>query len=159
MVAGSHSSGVIRVLIAERDQLLAEKILRTLSADERIDVIGAARNAEEAGELALSLLPDLILMGIHIPAIDGIEATCRIRKKVPSVQVVAVGTFETRREIDLALAAGAAALVSTDAYSSADVMAAVIALTFVMTVDSNRSARQGAGSAFAAERFRQTGRH
>jgi len=149
MVTRSRPSGAIRVLIAERDQLLAEKILRTLTADERIDVIGAARNAEEAAELALSLLPDLILMGIDIPAIDGIEATCRIRKKVPSVRVVAVGTFETRREIDLALGAGAAALVSTDACSSADVMAAAIALTFVMTVDSNRSGRQSAGSAFA----------
>jgi DNA-binding NarL/FixJ family response regulator len=149
MVAGSHPSEAIRVLIAERDRLLAKKILRTLSADERIDVIGAAQNAEEAAELALSLLPDLILMGIDIPAIDGTEASSRIRKKVPSVRVVAVGTFETRREIDLALGAGAATLVSTDAYSSADVMAAVIALTLVMTVDSNRSAPQSAGSAFA----------
>jgi DNA-binding NarL/FixJ family response regulator len=149
MVAGSRPSEAIRVLIAERDEFLAEKILRTLSADERIDVIGAARNAEEAAELALSLLPDLILMGIDIPAIDGIEATCRIRKKVPSVRVVAVGTFETRREIDLALGAGAAALVSTGAYSSADVIAAVMALTFIMTLDQNRSAGQAAGSAFA----------
>jgi DNA-binding NarL/FixJ family response regulator len=149
MVAGDRPPRAIRVLIAERDQLLAKKILRTLSADERFDVIGAARNAEEAAELALSFLPDLILMGIDIPAIDGTEATCRIRKKVPSVRVVAVGTFETRREVDLALGVEAAALVSTDAYSSAGVMAAVIALTFVMTVDSARSARQGAGSAFA----------
>jgi DNA-binding NarL/FixJ family response regulator len=149
MVGGSRPSGAIRVLIAERDQFLAEKILRTLNADERIDVIGAARNAEEAAELALSLLPDLILMGIDIPAVDGIEATCRIRKKVPSVGVVAVGTFETRRQIDLALGAGAAALVSTGADGSADVSAAVIALTFVMTLDSNRSARQSADSAFA----------
>jgi DNA-binding NarL/FixJ family response regulator len=148
MVAGSRPPGAIRVLIAERDQLVAEKILRTLSADERIDVVGAARNAEEAAELALLLLPDLILMGIDIPAIDGTEATRRIRKKVPSVRVVAVGTFETRKEIDLALDAEAAALVSTDVYSSAGVMAAVIALTFVMTVDSSRSARQGAGSVF-----------
>jgi DNA-binding NarL/FixJ family response regulator len=149
MVAGSTPPGAIRVLIAERDQLLREKLLRTLSADERIDVIGAARNAEETAEVALSLLPDLILMGIDIPAIDGAEATCRIRKKVPSVRIVAMGTFKTQREIDLALDADAAALVSADAYSPAGVMAAVIALTFVMTVDSNRSARQGAGSAFA----------
>src|ERR671911_2487647 len=149
MIGGSRPSGVIRVLIAEPDRLLSRRLLRTLAADDRIEVVGAAQNAEEAAELALSLLPDLILMGVDIPAIDGIEATCRIRKKVPSVRVVAVGTFETRREIDLALGAGAAALVSTDACSSADVMAAAIALTFVMTVDSNRSARQSAGSVFA----------
>jgi DNA-binding NarL/FixJ family response regulator len=149
MVAGDRPPRAIRVLIAERDQLLTEKLLRALSADERFDVIGAARNAEESAELALSFLPDLILMGTDIPAIDGTEATCRIRKKVPSVRVVAMGTFETRREIDLALGVEASALVSTHAYSSAGVRAAVIALTFVMTVDSARSAGQGAGSAFA----------
>ena len=150
MIGGSRPSSAIRVLIAEPDRLLSRRLLRTLAADDRIEVVGAARNAEEAAELALSLLPDLILMGVDIPAIDGLEATCRIRKQVPSARVVAVGTFETRREIDLALGAEAAALVSADAYSSVGVMAAVIALTFVMTVDSDRSARQGAGSAFSA---------
>ena len=150
MIGGSRPSSAIRVLIAERDRLLSRRLLRTLAADDRIEVVGAARNAEEAAELALSFLPDLILMGVDIPAIDGLEATCRIRKQVPSARVVAVGTFETRREIDLALGSEAAALVSADAYSSAGVMAAVIALTFVMTVDSDRSARQGAGSAFFA---------
>jgi DNA-binding NarL/FixJ family response regulator len=150
MVAGGRPPRAIRVLIAERDRLLAQKILRTLSADERIDVIGAATNAEEAAELALSLVPDLILMGIDIPAIDGTEATCRIRKTVPSVRVIVVGRFERQREIDLALGVDAAALMSTDAYSSAGVMAAVIALTFVRRpVELTHSARQGTGSAFA----------
>lgn len=148
MVARSRPSRTIRVVIAERNELLAEKIMRTLSTDERIEVIGAARNAEEAAELALSLRPDVIVLGIDIPGIDGIEATCRIRKEVPSVSMVAVGTFQTRREVDLVLSAGATALVSSDAYRSADVMAAVIALTFVVTAGSNRSARR-AGSAFA----------
>src|ERR671911_1501400 len=132
MIGGSRPSGVIRVLIAEPDRLVSRRLLRTLAADDRIEVVGAARNAEEAAELALSLLPDLILMSIDIPAIDGLEATCRIRKQVPSVRVVAVGTFETRREIDLALGAEAAALVSADTYSSAGGIAAGIAVTFVM---------------------------
>jgi DNA-binding NarL/FixJ family response regulator len=128
MVMGKSPSQAIRVLTAERDRLFTERIMRTLGGDERIEVIGGARGGEEAVALAVSLMPDLILMDIDIAAVEGIEATHRICEGVPSVPVLTVGTFETPRQIDLALDAGAAGLVRNEACYSADLTAPVFGL-------------------------------
>jgi DNA-binding NarL/FixJ family response regulator len=68
----------LRVLIADDHRLFAESLRVLLSQDERIEVVGIATNGDEAVELATSLLPDVVLMDLHMPVTDGLEATRRI---------------------------------------------------------------------------------
>jgi DNA-binding NarL/FixJ family response regulator len=128
MVVRKPRSKAIRVLTTERDWLLSEGIKRTLRGDKRIEVIATARSQEEAGALAVSLRPDLILMDIDIAAVEGIEAAHRICQSVP---IVTVGTFETLKQIDLALDVGAAGLVRREACYPADFTAPVFGLTAI----------------------------
>jgi DNA-binding NarL/FixJ family response regulator len=70
-----------RVLIADDHRLFAEALMTVLSADERIEVVGIAANGEEAVRLTESLGPDLVLMDLKMPVVDGLTATRRIREK------------------------------------------------------------------------------
>lgn len=107
--------------------------MRTLSADERFDLVGCARDGREAVELAVSLLPDLVLMGIEMPAFDAIEATRRIREWVPSARVLILGPSDPRDDVDLALAAGAAGFLRRDC-ASADLVATIFGLALVFAL-------------------------
>lgn len=134
MVASGPHSGAIRVLLADGDRLLARKLMRTLSEDERFDVVGCARDGREAVELTISLLPDVVLMGMEMPAVGAIEATRRIRERVPSARVLCMGPSDPPDDVDIALAAGAAGFVRRDC-SSADLTATIFGLASVFALD------------------------
>lgn len=134
MVASSPPSGAIRVLLADGDRLLARELMRTFSADERFDLVGCARDGREAVELAVSLLPDLVLMGIEMPVVDAIEATRRIRERVPSARVLILGPSDPWDDVDLALAAGAAGFLRRDC-ASADLAATIFGLASVFALN------------------------
>ena len=98
-----------RVLLAEDNDLYAETLAALLGADPRIRVVGRARDGAEAIELTLRLRPDVVLMDIEMPVLDGVEATRRILARCPGVRVVAVTSStdpEDRRRIRLVGAAG-----------------------------------------------------
>jgi pilus assembly protein CpaE len=78
----------IRVLIVDDIADTRENIRRSLQFDQLIEVIGSARNGKEAIELSQELKPDVIIMDINMPEMDGITATEEIRKKIPYAQVV-----------------------------------------------------------------------
>ena len=79
-----------RVLLVEDDDSFAGALTELLEADGRLEVAGRACDGREAIELAEALRPDVVLMDIGLPVIDGVEATREIRRKQPTMPVVAV---------------------------------------------------------------------
>jgi DNA-binding NarL/FixJ family response regulator len=104
----------IRVLIADDHRLFAQALEAILEADERIEVAGHARDGREAVELAASLDPDVILMDIAMPAMDGFQATRLIRKSDSSATILMLTGSNSRSDVDRARRAGAAGYVTKD---------------------------------------------
>src|SRR5438477_10357471 len=113
MEAAAVSSN-IRVLIADDHPLFAETLEALLSTDPRLEVVGTARDGKEAVRLWRKLRPDVILMDISMPIMDGFEATRRIRKQRKDACVLMLTGSNSRTDVDLARKAGAAAYVTKD---------------------------------------------
>jgi CheY-like chemotaxis protein len=79
-----------RVLVVEDDDSFAEALTELLEADGRLEVAGRARDGREAIELAEALRPDVVLMDIVLPVMDGVEATREIRRRQPTIPVVGI---------------------------------------------------------------------
>jgi DNA-binding NarL/FixJ family response regulator len=114
-----------RVLIADDHALFAEALEAILAVDGRIVVVGRAVNGEQAVELAASLRPDVILMDISMPVMDGIEATQRIVETKPDTRVLVLTGSDSPRDIDNARRAGAAGYVTKDRIAAELVQAIV----------------------------------
>jgi DNA-binding NarL/FixJ family response regulator len=104
----------IRVLIADDHRLFAQALEAILAADNRIEVAGHARDGAEAVELAASLDPDVILMDIAMPGMDGFEATRQIRSRKHDACVLMLTGSNSRTDVDRARKAGAAGYVTKD---------------------------------------------
>ena len=107
-------SSKIHVLIADDHRLFAETLEALLTTEDRVDVVGWARDGEEAVRLARKLQPDVILMDISMPVMDGFEATRRIRKEREDACVLMLTGSNSRTDVDLARKAGAAGYVTKD---------------------------------------------
>ena len=105
------TEGVVRILIADDHQLFAESLMTALGEDERVDVVGIAKNGQEAIETALELRPDVILMDLRMPVVDGFEATRRLREAGSDARIfILTGTADGVGS-ENALAAGASGFV------------------------------------------------
>jgi two-component system nitrate/nitrite response regulator NarL len=102
------------VLIADDHVLFAEALEAILVADGRLRVVGRARDGVEAVELAAELAPDVVLMDISMPVMDGIEATAKIRERAPDARVLILTGSTSPQDIDSARRAGAAGYVTKD---------------------------------------------
>src|SRR5689334_22802726 len=96
----------ITVLIADDHRLFAEALEAILAGEPEIEVVGRARNGEEAVQLALELKPDVILMDIAMPVVDGVEATKRIRASQEGACVLMLTGSNSRTDIARAREAG-----------------------------------------------------
>jgi DNA-binding NarL/FixJ family response regulator len=101
----------VRILLADDHRLFAESLMSVLSEDERVDVIGIADNGQQAVELATELQPDVILMDLKMPVLDGLEATRQIRETGLPVQILLLTGTETEVQSEDATAAGANAFL------------------------------------------------
>ena len=102
---------MIRVLIVEDSVTQREIFRRLFAADDELTIVGEARNGREALEKVRQYRPDVVLMDIHMPDMDGIEATAEIMRECPVPIVVASATLK-KRDVDLAMQAYQAGAVS-----------------------------------------------
>ncbi len=108
----------IRVLIADDHRLFADALESILAIDPRIEVVGKAYDGEEAVKLAAAEKPDVVLMDIAMPRMDGVEAARRIRRKRKPPLVLMLTGSNSRSDIDRAREAGAAGYVTKDRIAS-----------------------------------------
>jgi DNA-binding NarL/FixJ family response regulator len=118
MEAATNLESPIRVLIADDHRLFAEALEAILSGEATIEVVGRARNGAEAVELALELQPDVVLMDISMPVMDGIEATRRIREARADACVVMLTGSNAAADVDRSREAGATGYVTKDRIAS-----------------------------------------
>ncbi len=109
----------IRLLIADDDESTRELLRDTLAA-QGFDIVGAARDGTQACDQAARLKPEVVLMDLRMPGIDGMEATVVIKAHVPRTQVVILTAFSERDSKWVSELMGAAGLVDKD--SSLDVL-------------------------------------
>jgi len=104
----------VRVLIADDHALFAEALQAILTTDKRIQVVGRARDGLEAVALAEQLDPNVVLMDISMPLLDGIEAAKKLRDAKPNTSVLMLTGSNTRADVARARRAGVAGYVTKD---------------------------------------------
>ena len=105
----------LRILVAEDHPLFRKGMISLLSSVPEFEVVGEAATGEEAVVRAADLQPDVILMDLQMPEVNGIEATRRILQESPSVRILIVTLFEDDDSVFMALRAGARGYVLKDA--------------------------------------------
>ena len=104
----------VRVLIADDHALFAEALEAILTIDTRIQVVGRARDGREAVALAEQLDPNVVLMDISMPLLDGIEAAKKLSKSRPKTSVLMLTGSNARADVARARRAGVAGYVTKD---------------------------------------------
>jgi DNA-binding NarL/FixJ family response regulator len=104
----------IRVLVVDDEQLVRTGLRMILSSEDDIDVVGEARDGQEAVERATTLRPDVVLMDIRMPGMDGLQSTRRIRERTDAPRVVILTTFDLDEHVFEALRAGASGFLLKD---------------------------------------------
>ncbi len=112
---GSDASRPAKLLIADDHDLVRDGYQRMLDREPDLEVIGEAKNGREALELCRELRPDLVLMDVRMPEMDGLAATRAIKEEIPQTSVVMVTMHESPDYLLEAIKAGAAGYILKDA--------------------------------------------
>ena len=106
---------MVRVLLVDDQELVRSGFAMLLGAQDDIDVVGEASDGAQGVEQAAALRPDVVLMDVRMPVMDGIEATRRITALDPSPRVLVLTTFDLDEHVYAALQAGASGFLLKDA--------------------------------------------
>ena len=104
----------VRVLVVDDQRLVREGIASLLDIQPGISVVGTAATGREAIERTLALGPDVVLMDVRMPEMDGVDAVAVLRRRVPGCRVVMLTTFDDEEYVVQALRAGAAGYLLKD---------------------------------------------
>lgn len=104
----------IRVLVADDHSMVRQGLEMYFDGDPEVIIIGEARNGDEALDIARDLQPDVVLMDLLMPAMDGVEATRQLRQIIPHAHVVAMTSVVEENGVHRAIAAGAIGYVLKD---------------------------------------------
>ena len=105
----------IKILIADDHALLRRGLATLLGFDKDITVVGDAKNGEEAVKAAIKLKPDVVVMDLSMPVMDGVEATRQIREALPDTHVLILTSYSTSVDVSRAMEAGASGAFVKDA--------------------------------------------
>ena len=147
----------MRVVIADDQPLFRRGIWVVLSTDDRVEIVGEAENGEEAIRLAVELVPDVILMDVRMPRVNGIEAARVISQQVPTARIIMLTVSDEEDDLYEAIKAGATGylLKEISVEEVADAIQAVVAGQSLITPSmaskllvefQKLSTRQGSGS-------------
>jgi DNA-binding NarL/FixJ family response regulator len=114
-MGNEENAAPIRLLIADDHALVRRGLRSMLEQEPDFEIVGEAGDGREAVELCRSLIPDIVLMDVRMPGIDGLSATSTIKKERPEIEVVMVTMQENRAYIRKALQIGTAGYVLKDA--------------------------------------------
>ncbi|MEU4517273.1 response regulator transcription factor [Amycolatopsis sp. NPDC024027] len=106
-----------RILLCDDQQLVRVGLRMIVESQDDLTVVGEAANGDEAVSLARDLRPDLVLMDVRMPVLDGVAATARICAELPDVRVLIITTFDLDEYAYAALRAGASGFLVKDAPS------------------------------------------
>ncbi|MGW0505318.1 response regulator [Micromonospora sp. NPDC003241] len=109
------SDAVLRVVVVDDQQLVREGLTALLELTDGVTVVGAAGDGARALDLVAEHRPDVVLMDLRMPVLDGIAATAQVREHFPEVAVVVLTTYADDESIAGALAAGACGYLTKDA--------------------------------------------
>ncbi|QFZ19817.1 response regulator [Saccharothrix syringae] len=116
----------VRVLLVDDQALFREALATLLGTHDGIEVVGEAGDGDEALRRSAELAPDVVLMDLRMPVLDGVAATRRLRVERPGARVIALTTFDDDEDVFAALRAGAVGYLLKDV-SSARLVEAVLA--------------------------------
>lgn len=108
---------MINVIVADDQDIVREGLKMILSLDEEINIVGEASNGKELLELMINSMPDVILMDIRMPVLDGIQATKQVKQKYPGIKIIILTTFNEDRFIFEGLKNGADGYILKDSGS------------------------------------------
>jgi len=100
-------SEIIRILVADDHPVVRRGLVMVISNEADMEVVGEAANGEEAVEMALALIPDIVLMDLQMPRKNGIEAMLEIKKAEPSVRIMVLSSFMDDEHVFPAIKGGA----------------------------------------------------
>jgi DNA-binding NarL/FixJ family response regulator len=120
-------SGTVSVLLADDQRLVRESLATMLGLLDGIELVATASDGEEASALTAQHHPQVVLMDLRMPRVDGIEATRRLRERHPEVRVIALTTYADDESVLAALRAGARGYLTKDA-SAEDIRAAIFSV-------------------------------
>ena len=86
----------IRILLADDDQIMRDGLRAILASEESFEIVGEAENGREAATLARTLAPEVVIMDIGLPDLNGVEATRQIKAESPAVKLIALSMYADR---------------------------------------------------------------